>query len=78
MITVSNDNYTILANSSNEGYAIINELERLDEQENRLQLLQRIKHGHKFGDNMICKCGLAKIDYLGSPNSQELCSEYKY
>ena len=79
MINVSKGKYTILAHSVKEGNAIISELERLDMKQNRRRLLRRIKHGHDFGYNRTCKCGLTDKNYLlHNSYSQELCSEYKY
>ena len=50
-------------NSVEEGMAINKELNRLDRRKEREQALRKIRHGHDFGYNRKCDCGLIERDY---------------
>ena len=43
--------------------AIQKEISRLDRQQEREEALRKIKHGHDFGYDQKCDCGLLVRDY---------------
>ena len=50
-------------NSIKEGIAIDKELFRLDRKKELENFLRNIKHGHDFGYNRKCDCGMIERDY---------------
>ncbi len=65
-------------NSVEEGIAINKELSRLDREIEREEALRKIKHGHDFGRDQKCNCGLVLRDYYANQldNPLTLCSNY--
>lgn len=53
----------VSASSAEEGLAIVRELDRLDWRRNRIKMLQSVNHGHDFGHNWFCPCGMPEKDY---------------
>ncbi len=41
----------------------------------RRDMLQSIKHGHEFGRNRVCSCGLDERDYALRADSLDGCSD---
>ena len=65
-------------NSIEEGIAINKELNRIDRKKEREEDLRKIKHGHDFGYDQKCDCGLILRDYYiyQQENPLTLCPKY--
>jgi hypothetical protein len=55
--------HTFNADSIEEGLAIGKTLENLVLFEYQKKILRELKHGHDFGRNRVCKCGMRLRDY---------------
>jgi hypothetical protein len=75
MTIFSRGGFTVEAQTMDHGLAALDELERLARNKTLWIHLRDINHGHVFGDDLICKCGMQAIDYYANTD-QDICPIY--
>jgi hypothetical protein len=74
--TVSQGDITVTLESGESiaiGHAIIETVTRYRARRALLEGLKDIKHGHVFGDDRVCKCGMQDTEYFATRDQLTVC-----
>lgn len=73
MRTFACGDQVVTANTIDEGVAVVVHLDRLEAARKLRNKLRENRHGHNFGYNRVCRCGLSERDYYMKQGDSEVC-----